>query len=593
MEKGKLKVKAPTWNLDDLYKGLKDPALKKDLSDLSEKIELFSNKYEGKVANLSTSALLASIKEYEALSEKLGRISSFASLLFAQDMTHKEAASFYQNMQEETTQLSTHLIFYCLELNQIPSDALKQKLDESSDLARYKPWIDNVRLFKKHQLSKDLERLFHEISLPAASNWVRLYDETFAALTFPFEGKELSITEVMNFFTSPDESVRQKASESFGAKLKENASLFTIILNTLSKEKQIEDKWRGYAKPVSSRNLANQVEDEVVTALITSVQNKYPDLSHRYYKLKAKWLGKDKLNYWDRNAPLPTDTQKQYSWDEAQEIVLNAYHQFSPEMASIGREFFDKNWIDADVRPGKDNGAFSHPTIPSAHPYILQNYQGKIWDVMTLAHELGHGIHQVLSAKQGYLMADTPLTLAETASIFGEMLTFQTLLSQSTSKEEKKILLAGKVGDMLNTIVRQISFSKFEHEFHDLRQKKELTTDEINALWMKTQQDSLGSAVVLKDDYAYYWTYIGHFFHVPFYVYAYAFGNCLVNSLYATYEAGLPNFQEKYIQMLQAGGTLHHTQLLAPFKLNASKTNFWDQGLNLVSGWIDELEELS
>lgn len=593
MEKGKLKVKAPTWNLDDLYKGLHDPSLKKDLTQLSETIQLFAKKYEGKVAHLSAEKLLESIKEYESLSEKLGRISSFASLLFAQDMTQKEVASFYQNIQEETTELSTHLIFYCLELNQIPAEQLKQKLAESSDLARYKPWIDNVRVFKKHQLNKDLERLFHELSLPAASNWVRLYDETFAALTFSYEGKALSITELMNFFTSPDESVRQKASEVFGAKLKEHAPLFTIILNTLSKEKQIEDKWRGYARPVSSRNLVNQVEDEVVTALLKTVQNKYPELSHRYYKLKAKWLGKDKLNYWDRNAPLPKDTQKKYSWDEAQEIVLNAYQQFSPEMAAIGRQFFDKNWIDAEVRPGKDSGAFSHPTIPSAHPYILQNYQGKIWDIMTLAHELGHGIHQVLAAKQGYLMADTPLTLAETASIFGEMLTFQSLLNQITHKEEKKILLAGKVGDMLNTIVRQISFSQFEHEFHDLRQKKELTTDEINALWMKTQQESLGSAVVLKDNYSYYWTYISHFFHVPFYVYAYAFGNCLVNSLYATYEAGLPNFQEKYISMLQAGGTLHHTQLLAPFNLNASKANFWEQGLNLVSGWIDELEALS
>lgn len=593
MEKGKLKVKAPAWDLDDLYKGLKDPAIKKDLTALRKEIDTFAHHYEGKVSTLSANDLATSIKEYESISEKLSRITSFSFLLFAQDMTHKEVGSFYQNIQEDVTQLSTTLIFYSLELNQIDENELKEKFTQSAALATYKPWIENLRIFKDHQLNKDLEQAFHEMSVPAVNNWVRLYDETFASMKFPWDGKDLPISEIMDFFTSPDEAVRQKAAIVFGEKLKENASLFTLIFNTLSKEKQIQDKWRHYPKPVSSRNLVNCVEDEVVSTLLNSVQKKYPELSHRYYKLKAKWLNKDKLNYWDRNAPLPNDTQKHYSWDEAQEIVLDAYHKFSPEMATIGRQFFEKNWIDAELRPGKDNGAFSHPTVPSAHPYILQNYHGKIWDVMTLAHELGHGIHQVLAAKQGYLMADTPLTLAETASIFGEMLTFQSLLDQTTNKEEKKILLAGKVGDMLNTIVRQISFSQFEHAFHQARQEKELTTEEINDLWMKTQQDSLGPCVILKGNYVYHWMYISHFFHVPFYVYAYAFGNCLVNSLYATYQEGLPNFQEKYITMLQSGGTLHHTELLKPFKLNASKADFWDQGLNLVSHFIDELEDLS
>ncbi|MFN7662924.1 MAG: M3 family oligoendopeptidase [Alphaproteobacteria bacterium] len=593
MEKGKLKVKAPTWNLDDLYKGVKDPAIEKDLAALKASIDTFVEKYESKVTTLDSQALALSIQDYESLSERMGRLSSFASLIFAQDMTHKEKASFYQNIQEKITDLSTPLIFYTLEFNQIADSTLKSYYSESPLLSRYKPWIENVRIFKKHQLNKDLEHVFHELSLPASRNWVRLYDETFATMTFQYEGKDLSIAQIMNFFTSANEEERQRSAEAFGARLKKSAPLFTLILNTLAKEKQIEDKWRQYARPVSSRNLANNVEDEVVKTLLQSVQSKYPSLSHRYYKLKAKWLGKDKLNYWDRNAPLPQDTQKKYSWDEAQEIVLAAYHQFCPKMAAIGKEFFDKNWIDAEVRPGKDNGAFSHPTVPSAHPYILQNYQGKIWDVMTLAHELGHGIHQVLSAKQGYLMADTPLTLAETASIFGEMLTFQILLNQAKSKEEKKILLAGKVGDMLNSIVRQISFSQFEHEFHDIRKSKELSTEEINDLWLKTQQESLGPSVVLKDNYAYYWTYISHFFHVPFYVYAYAFGNCLVNSLYATYQNKLPAFQEKYFSMLEAGGTLHHTELLSPFSLNAKDPHFWHQGLDLVSEWIDELEDLS
>src|SRR3989344_700070 len=593
MEKGKLKVKAPTWNLDDLYQGLKDPAIRRDLSALAKDIQSFVKKYEGEVADLSAAALAASIKEYEDLSERIGRVACFSVLFFAQDMTDKEATSFYQNIQEETTELSTHLIFYSLELNQIPTDTLKKKFEQCPALPNYNPWIEQARIFKAHELGKALETVFHELSAPACNNWLRLYDETFSKMRFPLDGKDLSFVEITNFFTSPDESLRQKAAEAFGATLKEAAPVCALILNTVSKEKQIEDRWRHYDKPVSSRNLGNHVEDEVVSALNQSVQKKYPDLSHRYFKLKAKWLGKDKLNYWDRSAPLPKDTQKKYSWDEAQEIVLDAYHKFSPEMASIGRQFFDKNWIDAAVRPGKDSGAFSHPAVPSLHPYILQNYQGKIWDVMTLAHELGHGIHQVLASRQGYLMADTPLTLAETASIFGEMLTFQSLLDQTPNKEEKKILLAGKTSDALNTLVRQISFSQFEHEFHDRRREKELTLEEINALWMKTQQDSLGPSVILKDNYAYYWAYISHLFHVPFYVYAYAFGNCLVNSLYMTYENKFPDFQKKYIQMLQAGGTLHHTKLLEPFGLDASKANFWDQGLNLVSRWIDELEDLS
>ena len=593
MEKGKLKVKAPTWNLGDFYKDIKDPQIEKDLKFLSQEIEKFVSHYEGKVGKLSSEQLGTSIKQYESLSEKLGYITSFSSLLFAQDMTHKESASFYQHIQEETTNLSTPLIFYTLELNNISEKDLKEKMKESSLLAHYKPWINNIRVFKDHQLKKDIETLFHELRAPASDNWVRLYDETFALMKFPFNGKDFSIAEIINFSTSPDEETRKKASACFGQKLKENAPLFTIIFNTLSKEKQIGDKWRKYKNPISSRNLENCVEDKVVDTLTRSVQDKYSVLSHRYYELKSKWLGQEKLNYWDRNAPLPTDSQKQFSWDEAQEIVLNAYHEFSPEMADIGRQFFDKNWIDAEMRPGKDSGAFSHPTVPSVHPYILQNYQGKIWDIMTLAHELGHGIHQVLSSKQGYFMSDTPLTLAETASIFGEMLTFQSLLSQVKTREEKKILLAGKVGDMLNSIVRQISFSQFEREFHDQRQKKELSTEEICSIWMETQQDSLGPSVILGGNYQYYWSYISHFFHVPFYVYAYAFGNCLVNSLYVTYENKLPHFQEKYIQMLRSGGTLHHKDLLKPFNLDATKEDFWYQGLDLVSKLIDELEDLS
>ena len=593
MEKSKLKIKAPAWDLTDFYKGITDPKIKNDLDAAEKEISAFRKTYEGKVQGLSATTLAEAIKAYEAISESLSFVASYAGLLYAADMNHKENVSFYQKAHERVSSLSKNLIFFTLEINQIDQKIIASYSEESADLAKYKPWLQVVQAYKAHQLDQKTETLFHELSLPASSNWVRLYDETFARLKFNFRGKELSISEIINLSLEPDETTRKEASLVFGNVLKENSELFTLILNTIAKEKHISDEWHHHKRPVSSRNLENQVEDKVVETLIESVQEAYKDTSHRFYKLKAKWLGKEKLDYWDRNAPLPTEKMKTYSWDEAQEIVLHAYQQFSPEMATIGKQFFDKNWIDAALRPGKDSGAFSHPTVPSVHPYILQNYHGKAWDIMTLAHELGHGIHQVLAAEQGYLMADTPLTLAETASIFGEMLTFQSLLSATTDERERKTILAGKVSDMLNSIVRQISFSAFEHKFHDKRRSHELSTEEISELWLATQKESLGPSVIIKDNYAYYWSYISHFFHVPFYVYAYAFGNCLVNSLYMCYQKRPQGFQEKYITMLKAGGTLHHKDLLKPFGLDTTRADFWKEGLSLVSTMIDELEDLS
>jgi oligoendopeptidase F len=359
----------------------------------------------------------------------------------------------------------------------------------------------------------------------------------------------------------------------------------------LIKEKEVEDKWRQYKKPVSSRNRVNQVEDEVVDALVGTVTKNYQKLSHRYYALKAKWFDVSQLNYWDRNAPIPGEDDAIISWKEAKEIVLNSYNTFSPHLATIGEQFFDKNWIDASPRAGKASGAFSHPTVPSVHPYILMNYQGKSRDVMTLAHELGHGIHQVLAGRQGHLMADTPLTLAETASVFGEMLTFQSMLKNKTSPEQRRLMLASKVEDMLNTVVRQIAFHEFETHLHDERRSGELTPDDIGEIWMKIQKKSLGPAIKLDPNYSAFWSYIPHFIHSPFYVYAYAFGDCLVNSLYAVYEESESGFTEKYIEMLSAGGTLRHKELLSPFNLDAGNPEFWEKGLSMIEGFIDELDE--
>jgi oligoendopeptidase F len=373
---------------------------------------------------------------------------------------------------------------------------------------------------------------------------------------------------------------------------RQNLRLFTLIMNTLVKEKEIDDRWRKYPTPQAIRHLANQVEPEVVDALARAVRAAYPRLSHRYYAMKAKWLGLEKLEFWDRNAPLPTADDRKIPWAEAQDMVLSAYADFAPRMADLARPFFEDGWIDAPVKPGKAPGAFAHPTVSDAHPYVLLNYLGKTRDVMTLAHELGHGVHQRLAAEQGELLSRTPLTLAETASVFGEMLTFQRLLKAQTDPAREKALLAGKVEDMLNTVVRQMAFYEFESRVHSARREGELTADQLGEIWMAVQSESLGPAITLGDGYETYWTYIPHFIHTPFYVYAYAFGDGLVNALYAVYREAPEGFQDRYFALLRAGGTKGHRELLAPFGLNAADPDFWAKGLGMIGDMIDELERL-
>jgi oligoendopeptidase F len=478
-----------------------------------------------------------------------------------------------------------------LELNHLEDADLEAKLADPI-LARYRPWLRDTRAFRSHQLSDDLEKLLHEKSVAGRAAWVRLFDETIADLRFPVRGKELTEPEVLDLLSAKDPEMRREAALTIGEVLGKNIRTFALITNTLAKDKEIEDRWRGFARPISSRNLANFVEDEVVDALVAAVRDSYPRLSHRYYRLKARWLGVETLPFWDRNAPLPEEEERTISWAEAQQSVLSAYGAFSPDLAEVGARFFSGRWIDAPVRPGKASGAFAHPTVPSAHPYLLLNYQGRVRDVMTLAHELGHGVHQLLANRQGYLMADTPLTLAETASVFGEMLTFRSLLAGETDPRRRKIMLAAKVEDMLNTVIRQIAFVTFEQKVHDERRVAELTPDRLAETWLEVQRDSLGAGLRLDGVYRHYWSYIPHFVHTPFYVYAYAFGDCLVNSLYAVYEDAHQGFAEKYLRMLQAGGTLRHRELLAPFGLDAADPAFWSKGLSVVAGFIDELEQL-
>lgn len=579
----------PSWNLKDLYSSPASKNLKDDLKSIEDRTKRFEHLFQGKITALDGNTLGSTIKEYESIQDALGRLISYAYLLYAEDMSNTKNSSFYQDISEKVNAFSTNLLFFELEINQISDKALKEKM-ESKKLARFEPWIRDVRAFRKHQLSKDVEKILHEKSITSRQSWHRLFEETMADLRFPYGNKKLTCAEIFNNMSSKNAEVRKKSAKVIGKVLGENIKVFTQITNVLAKDKEIDDKWRKFEAPISSRNLKNLIEDEVAEALITTVDKNYKNLSHRYYKIKAKWFKKKQLNYWDRNAPLPDDSGKEIPWEKAVEIVLDAYGNFSPTMAKIGKEFFDKNWIDAPARQGKDSGAFSHPTVPSAHPYILMNYQGKPRDIMTLAHELGHGVHQVLSAGQGALMADTPLTLAETASVFGEQLTFRSLLANEKNEKKRKMMIAGKVEDMLNTVVRQIAFCQFEREVHNARRRGELSTDQINKFWMDQQSKSLGPAIKFDDEYKYYWSYIPHFIHTPFYVYAYAFGDCLVNSLYEVYQKTPEGFEEKYLQMLKAGGTLRHKELLAPFNLNAADPDFWQRGLNIISGFIDELE---
>ena len=581
----------PTWNLADLYSSPTGTDLSRDLQRAAAEAELFARNYGGKLAELDGKALGAAVARYEALQDLMGRIGSYASLYYAQDMADPERGSFSQNVSEKLTDIGAKLVFFRLEINKLEDDDLAAKQNDPA-LAKYGPWLRDLRVFRPHQLSDELEKALHEKYVVGRAAWSRLFDETIARLRYPFGNEMLSEPQILDKLSDKDASVRKTAAKSFGKVQGDNIAIFSLVTNTLAKDKEIEDRWRKYKRPQSAMNLANVVEDEVVDALASAVKAAYPRLAHRYYKLKAKWFGVDRMPYWDRNAPLPEHDDRTIPWVEAEKIVLDAYHAFSPQLADVGRKFFGTGWIDAPARPGKSPGAFAHPTVPSAHPYLLLNYQGKVRDVMTLAHELGHGVHQVLSAPQGALMADTPLTLAETASVFGEMLTFQSLLGTAPDRSTRKAMLAGKVEDMLNTVVRQISFYDFESRLHMKRREGELTPEAIGEIWMAVQGESLGPAFTFDEEYRFYWSYIGHFIHSPFYVYAYAFGDCLVNSLYAAYQSGLPDFQSKYLDMLKAGGVKRHKELLAPFGLDASDPAFWDKGLGVISSFVDELEKL-
>ena len=586
----------PEWNLADLYPAMDAPELTRDLEQAASDAVAFETRWKGKLgdeaAKGSKTGLGQCLREYEALEELIGRIVSYAALVYAGNTTDPQRAKLYGDIQQQMTDASAHLLFFALELNLVDDALIGAALDANPDFGHYRPWVLDLRMDKPYQLEDRVEQLFHEKSITGRGAWNRLFDETMADLRFEIEGEHLTLEPALNRLQDADPETRRLAADALAVTFKKNVRVFTLITNTLSKDKEISDRWRGFQDIANSRHLANRVERSVVDALAAAVREAYPRLSHRYYAMKAKWLGMEALNHWDRNAPLPETPQATIGWDEARDTVLSAYRRFSPEMADIARRFFDRNWIDAPVRPGKAPGAFAHPTVPSAHPYVLLNYMGKPRDVMTLAHELGHGVHQVLAGGQGALMASTPLTLAETASVFGEMLTFRSLLDRTTDRRERKAMLAQKAEDMINTVVRQIAFYEFERKVHTERKNGELTADQLGQFWLEVQAESLGPAIKLREGYEVFWSYVPHFIHSPFYVYAYAFGDCLVNSLYAVYQNAERGFQEKYFEMLKAGGTKHHSELLKPFGLDASDPAFWQIGLGVIADLIDELEAL-
>jgi oligoendopeptidase F len=582
----------PTWDLTDLYQSIDDPKIKQDLDHSKGLIQQIVENCEGKMATMSGDELAKAIQTNETLDQTFGRIMSFAGLMYQADTSDLSVAKFMGDLSNTITDMSAPLVFFTLELNKIDDDTLAKMYAQSEALTRYKPWISRISAIKDYQLSHELDSFLHDNSVVGATAWNRLFDETLAGLKFDVDGEEKSLEATLSMMSDTNADKRKTAAKALEAVFEKNARLFTLVMNTLIKEKEIEDRWRKYPAPQTGRHLANQIEPEVVQALQDAVTANFERTSHRYYKYKAKQLGMEKMNYWDRNAPLFQKEDRKISWEEAKETVLTAYNGFSPKMTELAEPFFSKNWIDAAERPGKTSGAFAHPTTTDVHPYILINYLGKQRDVMTLAHELGHGVHQRLAAQQGEYLSRTPLTLAETASVFGEMLTFQKLLREETDPTRKKALLSGKIEDMINTVVRQIAFYTFECRLHEERRSGELTSDKIGQIWMEVQQESLGSAFEFDEGYQYFWMYVSHFVHVPFYVYAYAFGDGLVNALYAVYEQGHEGFQQRYFDLLSAGGTKHHKELLAPFGLDASDPAFWNQGLNLISSMIDQLESM-
>ncbi len=581
----------PRWDLSDFYHSPEDSKLQTDMESLQKDVKAFVQK-QGTIKN-RLSELYDDLMIFQDIAQRSSKLSSYSYLNFATQMTNEKAKAFEQKVSEFQTSLWTDLIFFTHEIQELSDEDMEKAYASNAALKTYKPWLDHTRVYKDHMLELPQEQILVQKDLTSSAAWVRLYDQTLAEMMFKdHKGVSLNLSQVLERMSDPEAAVRQEAAELLSQELSSKKSLLTLIFNTLLKDKEINDNLRRYPSPWTSRHLANQIEEEVVDALVATVKDNY-DVCHRYYAWKAKQFGVKRLEYWDRNAPLSHAADPKTSWDDAKKIVFEAYHAFCPKIAAIGKKFFDHDWIDVPAYAGKTSGAFSHPTTPDVHPYLMLNFIGKRRDVMTLAHELGHGVHQYLSNAQPYLLTHTPLTVAETASVFGEMLAFRSMLSKAKTKDEKRSLLAGKIEDMINTVFRQISFHEFEVFLHTKRKEGALSYDDLTKACKKTQREALGDAVHLHPLSHNFWGYISHFLHVPFYVYAYAFGDCLVNSLYSVYlSKTVPDFQERYVHLLSQGGSQTYDNLLKPFGLDPKNKSFWQGGIDVIKELLGELEAL-
>ena len=582
----------PEWDLSEYYKGTDDKQIDKDIKKYAQLAAAFAKKYKGKVVALDAKAFVAALKEIEDISKLGSKLGGFAYLNSTTRLMDAKASALYQKVSETLSEAGTDLLFFSLEYNKMDEKAIR-KLEEDKDVKTYAPYLKRVRKFKPYELSEDVEKTLLEKDVTSGSAWVRLYEESMARLSYEVDGKKYNDAQISRLCLSPDAELRAKAGKEINKVSKDNSFNVCYIYNMIMKDKAVEDKKRGFKLPMSARNLSEEVSDETVNALAQTVRDNYKNIAWRFYKLKAKLFGVDKIQYWDRNAPLPIEDDKSYSWEEAVQTVLKAYNEFSPKLYNVAKEFFENPWIDVAPKDGKRSGAFCSGSLVEEHPFLMLNFVGKRNDVLTLAHELGHGCHHQLRRKNGTLNETTRMTTEEVASVFGEMLVFQSMLNNAKSDDEKISLLAMKINDMINTAIRQIAFHFFETRAHDERQNGELSSERLNQIWLEEMKESLGPSVEVDENSAYIWEQVGHFFFLPFYVYAYSFADCVVNSLYCLkLQNKVENFEDKYLELLSKTAIGDYKEIFAPFNLNPESHDFWQGGLNLISYYLDQMEEL-
>ncbi len=583
------------WDLTDLYAGADDPRIDADLDQAKERAERFADAHRGRIGALEPADLAVAVDELEGISELVGRAGAFAGLLFAQDTSDPRHGALLQHVQERSSAIQNALVFFELEWVGL-DDAAAEALLADPALAGRRHHLESARRYRPHVLGEAEEQILEDLSNTGERAWSRLFDEVLGSARFSLEDGgetlDLSEEEVLSRLYHPERETRRRAAASLTQGLRANERVLGFIFNVLTQDKATRDRLRSYPHPKRSRNLANEIDDETVDALLAATERGFPTVA-RYYRLKAKLLGLDRLEDYDRYAPLG-EAQGVRSFDDARRIVLDAYGDFSPRMAEIADLFFERRWIDAELRPGKRGGAFSASTVPSVHPYVLLNYTGNLRDVMTVAHELGHGVHQYLARDRGLFEQDTPLTTAETASVFGEMLVFRSLVSQESDPRNRLALLCGKLEDAFATVSRQVVMTRFEEKLHAARRSEgELATPRVNELWLEANRPMFGDSVNLSEDYGYWWLYIPHFVHSPFYCYAYAFGELLVLALLRRFDEEGASFVPKYEALLAAGGSQAPPALLAKLGLDITDPAFWDGGLAVLDGMVSEAEEIA